>query len=138
MKFIKLLAIASMIALGMARADAQSAPKKYISTASTNCNLVRAGNSVLHDLIPINTTTTIYYLKLYNKATAPVAGTDIPLWTIPLPFGATSSGGGVDHHSAPGILFPDGFGFCITGAVADADSSNAATGLVINIGVSPN
>jgi hypothetical protein len=119
-------------ALLSASAHAQSLPVKFISAASTNSNLVRAGRTTLHEIVTINTTTTIYYLKLYNKVTAPVCGTDTPLWTVPVPFGASNAGGGIALPTS--LFFPAGLGFCLTGAVADNDTTPAATGIVINLG----
>jgi hypothetical protein len=122
----------------MSFAMAQSAPSHFLSLATTNCTLIQTGKTVLHDLIPINTTTTLYYLKLFNKATQPVAGTDVPVWTIPIPFGASNAGGGLVDPSTMGVVFQAGLGFCLTGAIADLDTTPAATGVVINIGTSAN
>ena len=113
-------------------AHAQSVPVKYLTTASTNSNLVHPGRTVLRTMLSVNTTTTIYYLKLYDKATAPVCGTDIPKWTVPIPFGPSNAGGGI---ALPlDLFFANGFGICLTGGTADNDTSPAATGLVINLG----
>jgi hypothetical protein len=114
---------------------AQSAPLKWLSAATTNSTLVKSGNTVLNALVPINTTVALYYLKLYNKATAPTCGTDTPLWTVPIPFGASNSGSGVALPTG-GLQFPLGLGFCLTGGIADNDTTNAATGVAINMGVS--
>lgn len=132
---LRLVALAGALLAGCAPALAQSAPLKYLSAASTNSTLVRAGATVLNALVPINTTTTLYYLKLYSKATAPTCGTDAPLWTVPIPFGASNSGGGVALPTG-GLSFPLGLGFCLTGGIADADTSSAAAGVAINLGVS--
>jgi hypothetical protein len=117
-------------------AHAQFAPVKYLSAATTNSTLVQAGRLVLNVVLPINTTTTVYYLKLYDKATAPTCGTDVPKWTIPVPFGASNSGGGVALPTANGAQFNLGLGFCLTGGIADNDTSSAATGVALNFGLS--
>jgi hypothetical protein len=122
-------------ALLSSSAFAQSQPKKYLSVSGTNSNLVRAGSSVLTELLPINTTTTTYYLKFYNKATAPTCGTDVPVWTVPVPAASSSSPNGVALPSAMGLLFPLGLGFCLTSGIADADTGAAAAGVAINLGV---
>lgn len=116
----------------------QSAPRKYLSAASTNSTLVWPGRAILHVLAPVNTTTTLYYLKFYNKATAPTCGTDIPSLVIPVPFGATNAGGGAAFTSTDGLIFPLGLGFCLTGGIADNDTTVAAAGVAINIGVGGN
>ena len=123
---------AAFVLASVLSAHAQSVPVKFLSAASTNSNLVHTGRTILRALAPVNTTTTIYYLKLYDKATAPVCGTDIPKWTVPIPFGPSNAGGGI---AVPlDLSFPDGLGICLTGGVGDNDTSPAATGLVINLG----
>lgn len=115
-------------------ARAQTSPIKFLSTASTNSHVVFGRPARLNALVVVNTTTTLYYLKLYSKATAPVCGTDTPLWTLPVPFGGSNSGGGVGLP-AGSLQFPLGLGMCLTSGIADNDTGNAATGVVINFGV---
>src|SRR3974377_574167 len=61
------------------------APVSYLSTASTNSTLVQGGVTVLKAIVPINTTATATFLKLYDKAPAPTCGTDVPKWRVPVP-----------------------------------------------------
>lgn len=115
---------------------AQSAPKKYLSVNSTtNSTLVLAGNIWVNGGVVVNTTGTVYYLKLYNKATAPTCGTDTPLWTLPIPYGQSSSGGGFVLPINQ-LQFPTGLGFCITSGIADNDTGSAVAGIVVNLAVS--
>jgi hypothetical protein len=128
----KYLALALLL-LGTSVAFAQSIPSRIVSAASLNPTLIHPGKTNLTTLIPLNTTTTIYFLKLYDKATAPTCGTDTPVWTIPLQVAAASSVGGIAVPlPSGGIHFYLGLGACITGAFADSDTTNAATGIVIN------
>lgn len=130
-------AIAALIAFAWSLpAFAQTAPVKFLSAASTNATSVTSGNTLLGTGIVVNTTTAVYYLKLYNKATAPACGTDVPKWTIPIPFGASNAGGGFVLPLGNGLMFPLGLGFCITGAIADNDTTSAAAGIVVNLGAS--
>lgn len=108
------------------------APISYLSAATTNSTLVRNTTTVMKSGLFINTTATIYYLKLYDKSTAPTCGTDTPVRRIPIPFGTTSSGAGVVDIPPDGIAFALGLGFCLTGGNADNDTSSAATGVTIN------
>jgi hypothetical protein len=129
--------LSGLIALALCGvAFAQSSPRKWLSAASTNSTLALGRPTVLSDILTVNTTTTIYYLKLYNKATAPTCGTDVPVWTVPIPYGASNSGGGVSHSSPAGMLFSLGLGFCLTSGIADNDTGAAATGITINLGFS--
>ena len=116
-------------------AFAQTAPKKYLSTASTNSTLVFGAKGLLGTGVVVNTTLAVYYLKLYDKATAPTCGTDVPVWTLPIPFGASNAAGGFVLPLGDGLTFAKGIGFCITSGIADNDTGVAATGIVVNLGV---
>jgi hypothetical protein len=135
-------ATAALIALAWSLpAVAQSAPKKFLSQATTNCTLVMVGASgsvggpggVLLKTAMIgntSTATTALFLKLYNKATTP-GPTDTPVATIPVQANQTLP---IDFGN--GLIFPLGLGFCLTGAIADNDTTAAAAGVAINFGVS--
>jgi hypothetical protein len=118
-----------------ARAQAVPAPLSYLSAASTNCTLVVNTGAVYKSGLFINTTATLYYLKLYDTNVVPTAGAGTPVRRIPIPFGTSSSGGGVPDNPLDGLSFRSGIGFCLTGGIADNDSSNAATGLTLNFGI---
>ena len=132
----RMIAVGSLACLVWATAAlAQSFPYKWLSTVSTNSELVNAGATRLTVIVPLNTTTTLYYLKLYDKATAPTCGTDTPVQTFPVPFGGSNAGGGIALPLPPGGLsFQNGLGFCLTGGIADNDAANAAAGVAINLG----
>lgn len=105
---------------------------KFLSAATTNSNLVKGGQSALYNVITINTTATIYYLKLYDKATAPTCNSDTVVASYPVPYGAASSGGGFIQPRSAAAGYNLGLGFCLTGALADNDNTSAATGVAIN------
>lgn len=134
----KLFSIAFLLSLLAIPASAQvgtgigAQPVYYLSAASTNSTLVSAGWHTVTSLTVINTTATIYYLKLYDKATAPTCGTDTPVQNYPIP--ASTAGNGVTLPLGPGLGFITGIGFCLVGGVAANDTSVAATGIVINMG----
>jgi hypothetical protein len=133
-----LAAALSLLAPGVA--GAQSVPLGYLSAATNNSTLVIAGNPksgggvLLKALVVVNTTGTLYYLKLYDKATAPVCGTDTPKWRVPLP-GSASNPAPVALPSE-GLMFPLGLGFCIVANLVDSDNTAAVTGIAVNLGVS--
>lgn len=116
--------------LASSAAHAQSSPKKYLSAASTNSNLVQTGKSSLRAGVVVNTTATVYYLKLYDKSTSPTCGTDVPKWTVPLTANAVTP-----LPVSDGLQFYLGLGFCITAGIADNDVANAAVGVAVNLGV---
>lgn len=59
------------------------------------------------------------FLKLFDKATAPAAGTDTPIWTEPMKT--------VDvtrlYFGSGGLSFQTGFGFAVTNLNADSDTT---------------
>lgn len=112
-------------------AFSQAVPKKYFSAASTNSTNVYAGKGYFRGGLLVNTNATAYYLKLYDKATAPTCGTDTPFWTIPLPINSAPV-----NMTFNDLQFANGLGFCITGALADNDTTVAATGIVVDLAVS--
>jgi hypothetical protein len=127
---------AAMIVLGLtALAPAQSVPYKFDSAASTNATLVAAGYVQVRAIIAVNTTAALYYLKLYNKVSAPVCNTDPVVFKAAVPFGASSAGGGYVVPIPDGLVFSQGLGFCLTGGIADSDTTVAATGVTINFAV---
>jgi hypothetical protein len=70
-------------------------------------------------------------VKLYNKATAPTVGTDVPAMIIPVP-AAVAGVPGVATLPVGfnGFRFALGLGLAITGAVADNDTTAVAAGQV--------
>ena len=137
------IAIAALLAALMMPARPQVIPAAgpgfggsslhYLSLANNNSTNVKATAGTVYVISAINTTTTLYYLKLYNKGVAPTCGSDVPVWTMAVPFGSSSSGGGFVVPIPVGILFGSGIGFCIVANAADNDNTSAATGLQVNI-----
>jgi len=104
-------------------------PYKLISTASTNANSVKGSAGNLYSIVAIGQTSTIRYLKLYNKATAPSVGTDVPVMTIPVP--ANLQGAGVSIPFSMGVNFSLGISLAITSGSADNDTGVVGAGDVI-------
>jgi hypothetical protein len=121
--------------LSFAAVSAQTVPLHYLSTTTNNSTLVRAGPTYLNALVVVNTTAALYYLKLYNKVTAPTCGTDTPVWTVPIPYGASGAGGGVAIPNGS-LQFSAGLGFCITAGIADNDNTSAVAGIAVDFGIS--
>lgn len=132
----RLVCIASaLVALAPAAIAAppdEGDPVHYFSGASTNSTLVRTGPVRLLAIAVVNSTTTIYYLKLYDKATAPTCNSDPVSWTLPI---LVSTVAPTLVPLPAGLRFFSGLGFCLTGAIADNDNTNAATGVAINFGI---
>lgn len=135
MKHLWPLALAAL-ALGLAPAKAQQAPVPpyHLVTANTNnAHLVDPAPGAVYLVHPGNPTTTLAYLKFYDKKTAPACGTDMPFQTYEIAFGAANSGGGFVQQTNPGIEFKNGLGICVTGGAADNDNTPAPAGITINL-----
>lgn len=92
---------------------------RLLSANTTNLTSVKTSAGTINSLTVSNTNASAtYFLKIYNKASAPVPGTDTPIHTISLPPGTRSIDTG-----AYGIRLATGIAYAITGAVADADTT---------------
>lgn len=101
------------------------------SAASTNGALIITGTSGMCAFFATNSGTTVAFVKLYNKATAPVVGTDVPEMIIRVPGAAAGDIGQVELTPGfNGYRFPLGLGIAITGNAADSDTTAVAAGQV--------
>lgn len=94
-----------------------------ISAASTNANLVKNSVGRVFNVYAFNTSASIRYVKLFDKATAPVTGTDVPAKTFLVP-----ANGQISIQFAAGAHFSNGIGFAITTNAADLDNIAVAAG----------
>lgn len=99
---------------------------KRNSTADTNLVSVKASAGTIYAAQAFNSGATAAYLKLYNKASAPVLASDVPVIVLPIP-------AGTDHMrnwSIPGDRFGTGIAMAITGLPADTDTTAVAAAQV--------
>lgn len=94
------------------------------SAATTNATSVKATAGRLHTITVSNQNAAARFLKLYNKASAPTVGTDIPVAVFPL---AASSAQVLDF-GVYGYQFATGIAYAITGAITDADATAITAG----------
>lgn len=124
--------VSTVTALTTAGTPAVPATPYFVnSAASTNGALVLTGTSGVCALWASNTGAAAAFVKLYNKATAPTVGTDVPEMIIPVPAAAGGVPGVVEL--TPGFnayRFPLGLGIAITGGAADTDTTAVAAGQV--------
>ena len=99
-----------------------------VTAATTNIAVVKASAGNLYGTTISNVTATPVYVKLYNKATAPVLTTDVPIITIPVPANSIES----FDFGAIGKRFTLGIGISVTGAIGATDTTNAVAGVQIN------
>jgi len=101
------------------------------SAATTNGALILTGTSNVSSFYATNEGATVAYVKLYNKATAPTVGTDVPEMIIPVP-AAVSGVPGVANPNIGfhGFRFALGLGIAVTGAAVYTDTTAIAAGQV--------
>jgi hypothetical protein len=102
-----------------------------ISAASTNATSVKGSAGTINTLVLCNNATSKRYFKLYNKATAPTVGTDVPVLTYMLPPGET--------HELPtgayGLRLSTGIAYATTTGIAVADTAAVSLNdMAIHIG----
>lgn len=107
-------------------------PGVYRSAASTNATNIKASAGVLCKLVLTNTTATVYWVRMYNLASAPTCSSGTgEVAAYPVPASTTGAGVAVPI-GAFGEAYATGIGFCITGGEAATNTTNAATGVKIN------
>lgn len=99
-----------------------------VSTASTNASIQKASAGNLFELTASNPTATAAVVKLYNKASAPTVGTDIPVMTIPLAAGETKQ----FQFGQIGKRFTTGIAMAITALAAATDTGAAVAGVQVH------
>lgn len=102
---------------------------RLISANGTNSTVIKASPGQILALYNSNSSGGIEYLKIYDKATAPVVGTDIPVMTLLLPSSPGGAGAALDVVS--GINFIHGIAIATTTGYADADTGVVAAGDII-------
>ncbi len=90
------------------------------SAATTNATSIKASAGTVYNVLVSNTGASTRYVKLYNKASAPTVGTDIPVITISIPTNGTVQA----EFGALGYRFATGIALAITGGAADTDTTS--------------
>lgn len=105
----------------------------FPSAASNNAQFCKASAGNLYEIHVSNTTTTNYFLRLYNLAAAPTCSSATGfVETVPA-FGAAANGGVNGRLMNPPQAFTTGIAFCLTGGSSSTDNTNAATGVTITL-----
>jgi hypothetical protein len=100
------------------------------TAATNNAQNVKATPGILCEMTVINTTTTTYFLKLYDLAAAPTCSSATGLKHV-YPILST---GGLQRTLNFGENYAVGIAYCVTGGGADTDNTNAATGVYVEAG----
>jgi len=99
---------------------------RLMSAATTNATSVKASAGTVYGVFAINLSSTIRYLKLYNKASAPTVGVDTPMLTLPVP--GDTTGAGFTLSVPQGIAFSTGIALALTTGYTDADAVAVGAG----------
>ena len=104
-------------------------PSAYsaVTAASTNAAVVKSSAGTLFGVSLSNPTATACHVKFYNKTTAPVVGTDVPVVTIPLPANSSQQ----VNFGALGLRFTSGIGIAVTAGIAATDTAASVAGVQI-------
>jgi hypothetical protein len=92
-----------------------------ISAASTNAAVVKASAGVVTGYFLVNTNAAYRYVKLYNKATSPTVGTDVPRCVYGIPAQSAAN----IYLGVP-VAFETGIGIAIVTGIADTDATAVA------------
>jgi hypothetical protein len=120
----------SLTSAGTTTATPATGTTYNLETSSTAivAAFMKSSAGSLYEITVSNPTATAMYVKLYNKASAPVAASDVPVVTIPVP--ANSSA--VQQYGVVGKRFATGIAIGVTGAIGKTDTTIIAIGLQIN------
>ena len=102
------------------------------TAASTNAAVVKSTAGNLFEITVSNPTATPAYVKLYNKATAPTVGTDVPVLTIPVAATAAGAGTVTINFGQIGKRFVTGIGIAVTGAAVATDTTATVAGIQVH------
>jgi hypothetical protein len=119
----------AMVQVPTAVAGAATSTTYIVSTASTNCTNVKASAGNVYSLLLENFTSTPYFFRFYDLASAPTASSATGFkGSIGIPHGTGAGGGFVVPMPHP-ETFTTGIAYCITLNAASTDNNAAVVGL---------
>lgn len=107
----------------MAKASSNSSKRLTTCAATTNLTAAVSAPCDLYGIIATNTSAAVKFLKVYNKTSAPVPASDVPVLTICIPAGQL-----VNIALEQGLYLNIGLAYSITGADGDTDTTAVAAG----------
>lgn len=126
----------SLIAPAVAQSSVGGDNQFHLIAANTNnATLISPGEHGVHGVQLSGIGSAPAYLKLYDKATAPTCGTDVPVKVLMIPAaGTAANGAGSNVTISLGTAFHAGIGICVVTGIADTDNTAvAASTFNINI-----
>lgn len=98
--------------------------QRVVSVAGTNATSIKTTQGRMYFCKVSNNSASARYIKFYNKASAPVVGTDVPVMTFICPPNVTTH----ITWEIYGRLFGTGIAIAITGGFADTDTTATVAG----------
>ena len=95
-----------------------------ISLATTNAGFAKASAGTVYGVSLMNYSASPRYLKLFNKASAPTVGTDLPVTTIMVPATSTLH----IPFGTYGRRFSTGIAYALTGGLPELDTTVTVAG----------
>lgn len=100
--------------------------------SGTNATPIKGSAGQLYKIEVTNNSANIGYLKIYNTAGTPTAGSGTPVIRLMCPGNSTGTGALSTYDN--GVAFATGIGFTFTGGIADADTTSvAASAFIVNL-----
>lgn len=124
----------TLVAQALCNISRDLTPGNLISEASTNATVAKDTAGTLGFLAASNVNADERYLKIYDKATPPVVGTDVPKYVFLIPGNTTGAGTNIPIPTA-GLKFVNGIGLALTTGPANSDTGAVgANEIVVNYG----
>ena len=102
---------------------ATKADNNKTAAASTNATSVTAVPTQIDSIDLTNYAGYSCFFKIYDNATTPTVGTDIPILTIPVPTLSEST-----HAWPDGLQLANGYTYAMTKLIADTDTTVLVAG----------
>lgn len=117
------------IAAPSATAGGYTTRNCVVAAASNNATLLKSTAGTIGRIVATNTSAAIKYVAIFSKATAPVPGTDTPVFKFGIPAGQC-----VEINCDAGMRVATGIGFAMVAGAALLDNTAvAANDLILNI-----
>ena len=100
-----------------------------VTDATTNAINIKSSSGTLFNVTISNPTAAPITVKLYNKASAPTVGTDVPLFFLTVNAGNTES----KNFGRLGKRFGSGISLAVTANQATSDTTAVGAGALINV-----
>lgn len=115
------------------QADYNIKIQSVIALNNTTAIPIKLTAGTVYSVDGFNNGASIVYVKLYNNSNA-ICGQGTPYIRYLIPYGASSSGGGFSTSVTNGDAYYSGISMCITGAIADNDTTAPpASTVIVNI-----